>query len=131
MRSLLRNHGTGYAHVLRAHADATLVPQSDTLVAEVRHAVEEEMAVRLEDVVLRRTDLGAGRHPGERALEFVGDEMAKLLAWNSQRLTEEVQRTRQALERHRAQVTSYSDREPTTLPDASVSTGPTLATVPA
>jgi glycerol-3-phosphate dehydrogenase len=132
MRSLLRNHGTRYTQVLECTAgDAALVPQSDTLVAEVRHAVAQEMAVRLDDVVLRRTDLGAGRHPGEHALNFVGDEMARLLAWNSQRLTEEVQRTRQVLERHHAQVTSCSDREPTTLPNASVSTGPTLATVPA
>ncbi|HEU4652537.1 MAG TPA: FAD-dependent oxidoreductase [Steroidobacteraceae bacterium] len=132
LRSLLRNHGTRYAEVLACtHGNTALVPQSDTLVAEVRHAVEQEMALRLEDVVLRRTDLGAARHPGDAAVEFVAAQMGKILAWSPQRVSDEIQRTRSVLDLHRAKVTTYSDREPTTLPNTSVSTGPTLATVPA
>jgi glycerol-3-phosphate dehydrogenase len=132
LRSLLRNHGTRYGQVMKAAGgESALVPQSDTLVAEVRYAVEHEMAMRLDDVVLRRTDLGAGRHPGEAAVEFVAKKMSELLGWSDQHAREEIKRTQCVLELHRARMTAYSDREPTTLPNTSVSTGPTLATVPA
>ena len=132
IRSLLRNHGTRYSQVLQtADGEAALVPQSDTLAAEVRYAVEHEMAVRLDDVVMRRTDLSAGRHPGESAVKFVAEKMSALLGWNEQRAREEIKRTECVLELHRARMTAYSDREPTTLPNASISTGPTFATVPA
>ena len=132
LRSLLRNHGTRYTQVLRCeNGETAIVPQSDTLVAEVRYAVEEEMAVRLDDVVMRRTDLAAGRHPGAAAIEFVAEQMSQLLAWSTQRTSEEIKRAQCGLELHRARMTAYSDREPTTLSNTSVSTGPTLATVPA
>jgi glycerol-3-phosphate dehydrogenase len=132
IRSLLRNHGTRYSQVLQtADGEAALVPQSETLAAEVRYAVQREMAVRLDDVVMRRTDLSAGRHPGESAVKFVAEKMSALLGWNEQRAHEEIKRTECVLELHRARMTTYSDREPTTLANASISTGPTFATVPA
>jgi glycerol-3-phosphate dehydrogenase len=110
MRALVRNHGTRYAHVLRQQgprADAAArIADTTTLLAEVRHALEYEMAMKLEDVVMRRTDLAAGSHPGRHALEAAAMEMARHLRWSDNRLREEVSATERTLARHLARVTS-------------------------
>jgi glycerol-3-phosphate dehydrogenase len=58
--------------------------------AEVVHAVREEMAQKLADVVFRRTDLGTGRHPGEAALMQCAKLTASELGWNESRLRQEL-----------------------------------------
>jgi glycerol-3-phosphate dehydrogenase len=97
LSALLQNHGSGYRQVLEcAKDDATLVltlPGSGTLRAEVVHAVRGEMAVRLEDVVFRRTDLGTSGHPGAAGLEACAGLMAAELGWSPARTSEELART--------------------------------------
>jgi glycerol-3-phosphate dehydrogenase len=105
MRALLRNHGTRYAQVLRGR-DAHAVPGTTTLFAEIRHAIDQEMAVKLDDVVMRRTELAAGSHPGRRALEVAAMEMANHLHWSDNRMREELSATERTLARHLARVTS-------------------------
>jgi glycerol-3-phosphate dehydrogenase len=88
MGHLGRSYGTGYALITRyARSEPALaqcVPGSaEVLKAEVVHAVREECAVRLEDVVLRRTDLGTLGHPGAAALETCADLMARDLGWDA------------------------------------------------
>jgi glycerol-3-phosphate dehydrogenase len=110
MRALLRNHGARYAQVLRTqdrHADiGACIPDTTTLLAEIRHAVENEMAVKLEDVVMRRTELAAGSHPGRRALEAAAMEMAQHMRWGDSRMREELSATERTLARHLARVPS-------------------------
>jgi glycerol-3-phosphate dehydrogenase len=110
MRALLRNHGTWYARVLR-HCDAAAdlgarIPGTTTLLAEIRHAVAEEMAMKLEDVVMRRTELAAGSHPGRPALEAAAREMARHLQWSQERTREELAATEHTLARHLARAPS-------------------------
>jgi glycerol-3-phosphate dehydrogenase len=105
LRALLRNHGTQYAQVLRGR-DAHTVPDTTTLFAEIRHAIDREMAVKLEDVVMRRTELAAGSHPGRRALEAAAMEMANHLRWSDNRMREELAATERTLARHLARVSS-------------------------
>lgn len=105
MRALLRNHGTQYGQVLRGR-DVHAVPDTTTLFAEIRHAIDQEMAVKLEDVVMRRTELAAGSHPGRRALEAAAMEMANHLRWSDNRMREELSATERTLARHLARVTS-------------------------
>lgn len=105
LRALLRNHGTQYAQVLRGR-DAHTVPATTTLFAEIRHAIDHEMAMKLEDVVMRRTELAAGSHPGRRALEATATEMANRLRWSDGRMREELWATERTLARHLARVTS-------------------------
>lgn len=109
LHGLLRNHGREYLEVIRAaRADprtAKLVGDS-TLLAEVAHAIDREMAVRLEDVVMRRTDLAAGHHPGCDALETTGSYMGERLGWSARHLREEIEATQLTLARHRARETS-------------------------
>lgn len=99
MRHLILNYGSEYPRVLRYVEEnarwAQLVPGSvEVLKAEIVHGVREEMACRLTDIVMRRTDLGCLGHPGEEALRACADIMAPELGWDRQRKDEELNRAR-------------------------------------
>jgi glycerol-3-phosphate dehydrogenase len=106
LERLLRAYGTEYEQVLAvadsSAADAAVLPGTGTLLAEVSYAVREEMAVRLEDVVLRRTELGSGCHPGRAALEAVSGRMRELLGWSAEREQAELAATGELLAKHGA-----------------------------
>jgi glycerol-3-phosphate dehydrogenase len=109
LQGLLRNFGTEYREVLTDAASATeLVPGTTTLRGEIRHAIDHEMAVRLDDVVMRRTDLAAGRHPGGRALHYVAEQMAQRLGWSIPRQEAELAAARANLAKHFAKRPSSS-----------------------
>jgi glycerol-3-phosphate dehydrogenase len=95
LRALLRNHGSEYRRVLaQAASDPELLrslPGSHTLRAEVIHAVREEMALHLGDVVFGRTDLGTMGHPGSEALEISTQLMAAELGWDASRCRKEIE----------------------------------------
>jgi glycerol-3-phosphate dehydrogenase len=57
--------------------------------AEIVHVIREEMAVRLPDVVLRRTGLGAAGHPGADVLAACARIAAAELGWSAQRTATE------------------------------------------
>ncbi len=103
---LLRAYGTEYSEVLAIadakSSDAAAITGTGTLLAEVTHAVRQEMAVRLEDVVLRRTELGSGCHPGQAALVTVASRMRELLGWSKEREEAEIAATAGTLARHGA-----------------------------
>ncbi len=63
---------------------------SATLGAEVVHVVRHEMAMRLTDIVVRRTGLGAAGHPGRGAIERCARLAALELGWDETRVEEEV-----------------------------------------
>ena len=92
----------------RTSGEAEVLSGSETLVAEVTHAARENMAVRLDDVVLRRTNLGSGSHPGAAAVEQAANRMQELLGWSEQRRREEVAATESTLSRHHAGLASIT-----------------------
>ena len=111
LEALLCNHGSRIDELLSIAADtaeARRLGESDTLFAEVTHAVRSEMAVRLEDVVFRRTDLGSAAHPGQAALEQAANRMQQLARWSEQRHREELERTEDLLQRHHAPASTHS-----------------------
>lgn len=61
---------------------------------EVYHAVRHEMALHLEDVVIRRTDLGTLGFPGENALQDCADIMAGELGWSAVQKSAEIETVR-------------------------------------
>ncbi|MGH7548587.1 MAG: glycerol-3-phosphate dehydrogenase/oxidase [Gemmatimonadales bacterium] len=70
--------------------------------AEVVHAVEREMAVRLEDVLVRRLHLFyRERDHAAHAAPAVAEHMAALLGWDAARVGEELDEYRGAVERAR------------------------------
>lgn len=94
LRSLGHNHGTEIDNVLRFVDEqpdlGKTVGDTTVLRAEVIHAVRSEMAVKLADVVLRRTELGTGGSPGKSALQECAELMARELHWDDARVNDEL-----------------------------------------
>jgi glycerol-3-phosphate dehydrogenase len=96
---LVRNYGTGFKDILGyGNEDRDLlqnVPDSDEVIkAEVVHAVRNEMAVKLADVVLRRTDIGSAEYPGDAALTEAARIMAGELGWSEDIIESEISETK-------------------------------------
>ncbi len=70
--------------------DEPLGPACTATVADLRHAVREESALRLSDAVIRRTDLGSAGHPGRQALERAARIMAAELGWSDEKMRDEL-----------------------------------------
>jgi glycerol-3-phosphate dehydrogenase len=62
--------------------------------AEVLHGIREEMAQKLGDVVMRRTQLGSTGHPGEPCLRACADIMSREMGWNEARTRDELDEVR-------------------------------------
>jgi glycerol-3-phosphate dehydrogenase len=67
-----------------------LTTESAVISGEVAYAVRSAQALRLGDVVLRRTPLGSAGHPGLRALERAADVMQPLLGWSLEQRAREI-----------------------------------------
>jgi glycerol-3-phosphate dehydrogenase len=89
MRSLVHNYGSEYGKLLQlTESDPALAEtlgESQTLKAQVIHALRYEMAQTLGDVVFRRTDLGTGGHPGQDAIDQCVLLMTNELGWGQDR----------------------------------------------
>jgi glycerol-3-phosphate dehydrogenase len=95
-RHLIYNYGAEYRDVVRlGTADRALLdPIGEgvmVLGAEVVHAIREEMAVTLADVVLRRTDLASAGLPNDAPLERAAELMAGELGWDEPRIRREIE----------------------------------------
>lgn len=115
IRSLVRNYGSEYKAILKYfEEDPDLgrpVGTSHVIAAEVTHAVREEMAQTLQDVVLRRTDLGTGVDPGEESLSACARTMAGDLGWDPDRIQKEVA-TAKAFFAHRGSNKNFKVYQP-------------------
>lgn len=104
LRHLASCYGTSYRRVLRLIREnlalgQTVPGSADVIQAEVVYSVRQEMAVKLSDALLRRTDIAACRHPGEACLFECAALMAAELGWDEARLVREVHETQEALAR--------------------------------
>jgi glycerol-3-phosphate dehydrogenase len=101
VEALAHNHGAKHTRVLSLLREAPewgeRLGDSTTLKAEVVNAIREEMAVRLADVVFRRTDLATGGHPGEAALAEAAALTARELSWDDARQAAELAAVEQRL----------------------------------
>jgi len=89
LRRLIANYGTAYPNVLK-YLDAD--PAGDAVLrAEVRHAVREEMAQRLSDVIFRRTEFGTAGEPQAGVLRVCAEVMQAELGWSAARMEQECQ----------------------------------------
>ena len=91
--ALARNHGTAFKEIFDlVREDSSLaasLPGTRVLKAEVVHAVRMEMALTLDDLVHRRTDLGL-EGPTAQALEEAAYLMGNELGWRADRTRREV-----------------------------------------
>ncbi len=103
IRHLIASYGTQTeavvaAGVARPSGLHSLAPGRETIEAEVEYAVRHEQALRLEDVVMRRTGLGTLGHPGTACLERCANLMGAQLGWTEERVAREIAQTEQQLQ---------------------------------
>lgn len=94
-RHLVCNYGSDLPALARLSRNTPslgerLTPTCPIRRAEVVHAVREEMALTLEDVVMRRTDLGTLGHPGRPELACCAAVMAEEAGWSLKRTEAEL-----------------------------------------
>ena len=70
--------------------DLQALGKSGDTPAQVRFALENEMTLTLEDMVMRRTAIGQFGHPGAAALDKVAAQMAAHLGWSDERKAGEI-----------------------------------------
>lgn len=95
---LAYTYGSGYKAILKyADEDAALMQRvsgsSEVIKAEVLNGVQNEMAQKLSDVVLRRTDIGSAGNPGDKALGEIARLMGSKLGWDDARIEKEIHET--------------------------------------
>jgi glycerol-3-phosphate dehydrogenase len=99
INALIYNYGSNYKEIFKYLNEnpSWMKPlgNSTVLEAELIHAVREEMAQKLSDVVFRRTDLGAGGYRDKIALQRSAEIVANELNWNEERLRQELKETEQ------------------------------------
>jgi len=96
LETLVSAYGRGWTRVVDlagkvAGGTERLCPTNPDVVAELHHAVQEEMAVSLQDVLLRRTGIGTSRCQGQDCAESIGRRMAPLLGWTPRRVDAELE----------------------------------------
>jgi glycerol-3-phosphate dehydrogenase len=95
LETLVATYGRGWSRVIDlagkvAGGPDPLCPSNPDVVAELHRAVQDEMAVSLQDVLLRRTGIGTSRCQGRDCAESIGRRMAPLLGWTPRRLDAEL-----------------------------------------
>jgi glycerol-3-phosphate dehydrogenase len=107
IRHLIGRYGEAAAEIVklvaaRPQLAAGVAPAVSTISAEVVHAIAHESAMRLSDIVLRRTTLGAAGHPGSVALETCATVAAAELGWDATRVRDEIEAVERVygIERH-------------------------------
>lgn len=96
LRHLVGRYAEAAATIVRLMAErpetgAPLSETPPTIAAEIVHAIHNECAPRLADVVLRRTTLGAAGHPGAQALHACAEIAAQELGWDRAKMLEEIE----------------------------------------
>jgi glycerol-3-phosphate dehydrogenase len=95
LETLVATYGRGYARIVDLAGKVPggterLCPHDPEIAAQLHAAVHDELAVSLQDVLLRRTGLGTSRCQGRDCAEGVATRMAALLGWTPRRLAAEL-----------------------------------------
>jgi glycerol-3-phosphate dehydrogenase len=98
---LVYTYGSEYSNlvqVIREHPAMAerIDPCMPVTAAEVLHAVREEMAVSLVDVIQRRTELGAAGLPSLAALQRCAELVGNELGWSVEQQAQEIESVVQA-----------------------------------
>ena len=95
MDHLAYSYGSEYGQILDYVEEdpawgQALTASTPIIRAEIVHAIRAEMARTLADVILRRTELGAGGRPDDTCLQACADLMAAELGWEPARTNQEI-----------------------------------------
>ena len=89
-------YGRGYRRVVELAGKVPggterLCPTNPDIVAQLHHAVQEELTVSLQDFLLRRTGIGTSRCQGRDCAEAIARRQAALCGWSTRRLDAELE----------------------------------------
>lgn len=98
-RHLVYSYGSAYPEVLDylksdPGAAQRICGQSPVIKAEILQGIREEMAQKLVDVIMRRTELGSCGHPGDAGLQKCADIVAAEMGWSRSRIDRELAEAR-------------------------------------
>ncbi len=104
LQTLVEVYGRAYPRVLDLagklpDGTARLCPSNPDIVAQLHHALAEEMTVSLQDFLLRRTAIGQSACLGLDCFEAIGRRMSALAGWSSRRLDAELEAYHASVER--------------------------------
>jgi glycerol-3-phosphate dehydrogenase len=96
LQALITTYGRVYPRLVDlvgkvAGGAERLCPSNPDVVAQLHHAVQEEMTVSLQDFLLRRTGIGTSSCQGEDCAESIATRMGALLGWSARRLDAELE----------------------------------------
>ena len=98
LRSLLHHYGSNLDVVLKDAAEKpnllSTVNGSAVIAGQAMHAIRNEMAQTLGDIVFRRTDLATGSYPGEISLRQIANVVAPMLGWDKAAIETEIDRVK-------------------------------------
>jgi glycerol-3-phosphate dehydrogenase len=95
VRHLVINYGSECEKIIRYAEEGPslrdrVVGYLPVIWAELMYVIKEEMAEKLSDLVIRRTQLGEAGYPGEKCLMECADLMAKEKGWDKARIEKEI-----------------------------------------
>ena len=95
LKRIATTYGTGYDRVLQMARDMPALGRPlgrgcDVIGAEILYAARAEMALKLADALIRRTEAGAAGHPGRDAVERAAAIMASAHGWDEWRTRTEI-----------------------------------------
>ena len=95
LKRIATTYGTGYDRVLQMARDVPALARPlgrdcDVIGAEILYAARKEMAVKLSDALIRRTEAGTAGHPGADAVERAAAIMARAHEWDEWRTRNEI-----------------------------------------
>ena len=96
IRHLIAKYGEAAADIIRLtdgrpELREPLSPAVPTIAAEVVYVIRHEQAIRLTDIAIRRTGLGALERPQEAALQAAASIASSELGWNAQETKAQVE----------------------------------------
>jgi len=97
LQRLFGMHAARIASMANARPDLAerIVPEMPVSGLQVVEAARHEMALTLEDVILRRTSLGSAGYPGDEAVTRVETLMREEVGWSTARAADEVQQLKE------------------------------------
>jgi glycerol-3-phosphate dehydrogenase len=113
---LVRSYGSSYSQVRNlvpgSEADSPLELFSKPVIeAQVLHSVKEEMAVKLSDVIFRRTGIGSVGDSNTKVIATAASAMAAELGWSIDRIHLEIDETRSKFRKHGAKIHTVEELE--------------------
>jgi glycerol-3-phosphate dehydrogenase len=102
IKDLSHNYGSNCNAVIKlAETEPELkknIEGTNKLKSEIIYAIRNEMAVKLSDIIVRRTDIGTSKFPGDLTIDQCSKIMGKELLWTDNKILEEANQVKKMFE---------------------------------